>query len=653
MSKPIWEPSAKRVAQSNLAHFMAVVQRNWGVETTSYSQLYEFSIDQPEKFWSTVWEFCGVISQVRGEIVVRDKYKLPGAVWFPEARLNFAENLLRRRDDSNAILALNEINSQVRRLSYKELYNLVSKVAQALTAVGVSPGDRVAGLLPNIPEAVIAMLATTAIGAIWCACSPDFGAAAVLDRFSQVGPKVLFVANGYFYNGKKFDTLDKVRKISAELPSVVKLVLVNNLGNLASTVELTRVVTWDELIDPFHEDEIDFPQFPFDHPVFILYSSGTTGPPKCIIHGAGGSLLENLKGQVLQFDVKRGDCVFWWTTTGWVVWNLMLFTLACEAAVILYEGSPLYPSASRILEIAAKHGATFVRLSPKFIEEMAKENIEVEKSHDLEQLKTITAAGGPFMSEGYEYIYNKVKRDVHLASPAGGTDPFASLVSGNPIGPVWPGEIQVRGLGIKVEVFDEHGASIKEKQGELVVTQAFPSMPLGFWNDTSCETFLNSYFSVYQNTWCQGDWAKLTSRGGVIIYGRSDATLNARGIRIGTAEIYSQLAKIQEVRESVAVGQEWYGDSRVILFVQLRPGLTLDGDLVAQIKRRIRDNLSPRHVPEKIGQVNDIPRTKTGKISELAVREAIHGREVKNKSALSNVDSLSEFSPKTLPNLMD
>lgn len=650
MVKPIWEPMPERVAGANMTAFMSAVERAWNVRIVDYAALYDFSLKHPNKFWSSVWDFCGVIAETRGDVVVRDIDRMPGATWFPDARLNFAQNLLRRRDDADAIVFLSEERGACR-LSFSQLYDEVSRVRQALEAIGVGPGDRVAGFLPNIPQTVIAMLGATSLGAIWCACSPEFGVEAAVDRFGQVDAKVLITADGYPFDGQIYDSLGKTAEIAHRLPTLEKIVVVSNVQSAPRVDHIPRAVGWDRFVGPYSPREIEFQQFPFSHPAFILYSSGTTGAPKCIVHGAGGTLIENLKGQMLHFDVKPDDRVFWWTTTGWVVWHFMVLSLGCGAAIILYDGSPAYPSSCVLMEIAASERATFLRLSPKLVETMAKSGIEPAKLYDLSALKTITAAGAPFSADGYDYIYTKVKNDVHLASPAGGTDPMASIVSGNPLGPVYPGEIQVRALGFKVEIFNQYGRSVSGEPGELVITMPFPSMPLGFWKDIDSRKYRATYFDVYPNAWRQGDWAELTPRGGVIIHGRSDATLNARGIRIGTAEIYRQVQNIDEVADSVVVGQEWKSTKRVVLFVQLHHPNVLDDALTTRIRERIRLNASPRHVPDKIIQVSDIPKTGTGKVSEMAVREAIHGREVKNRDALQNPQALLEYTREHLPEL--
>ena len=650
MEKPIWKPSAERVANANLTAFIAAVERDWGLAIDGYPALHDFSVEHPDRFWTSVWHFCGMIAERRGDEVVRGMDRMPGARWFPGARLNFAQNLLRRRDSSDALVYLLE-DRGVRRLSFARLHDEVSRVRQALAAAGVGPGDRVAGYLPNMPETVVAMLATTSLGAIWCACSPDFGVEAAVDRFGQVDPAILFAADGYSYNGRTHACLDKAAAIADRLPSLARVVLVPNLDSDARRDEIPNAVAWEDFLGPFPPGEIDFPQFDFDHPVLILYTSGTTGPPKCILHGAGGILIENLKGTALNFDVKPGDRIFWWTTSGWVVWYFLVLTLGCEATLLLYDGSPSYPTPAALMDFAAAERATFMRLSPRFVDIMADAGLEPARTHDLDALKTITVAGAPFSTAGYRYIYEKVKRDVHLASPAGGTDPMASLVGGNPIAPVWPGEIQARGLGIQVETFDAAGQPVRGAPGEMVVTMPFPSMPLGFWNDPGGERYRAAYFNRYPGVWRQGDWAEFTPRGGILIHGRSDSTLKARGVRIGTAEIYRQLERIEEIADSVVVEQDWQGDTRIVLFVHLRDPARLDDALVQTIKTRLRTGASPRHVPDRVIQVRDIPRTSTGKVSEFAVRAAIHGREVTNRDALQNPESLLEFGPGRLPEL--
>lgn len=647
MDRPIWEPSAARKAGANLTAFMAAIRRDWSVDLNDYAALYDFSVASPEKFWRSVWDFCGIIATHRGETVVQDVDRMPGARWFPEARLNFAENLLRRRDAAAALIHLRE-DGPPRRLSFARLHAEVSRLAQAMRDAGVGPGDRVAGYVPNLPETVIAMLAAASLGAIWCVCSPELGVEAAHDRLGQVSPKLLLVADGYSHGGRWFATLDKAAALAARIDSIERLVVVANRGRPVDAGRLPAGIGYDEFVGPFAAGAIDFAQLPFDHPLFILFSSGTTGAPKCILHGAGGSLLESVKGHVLQFDVRRDDRVFWWTTTGWVVWNMLVTALACEATLLLYDGSPFHPSPTLLWDVAAAERVTFLRLTPKYVETIAAAGIEPRLSHDLSALRCITVGGAPFGAAGYDYVYGKVKPDVHVASPAGGTDPMAALVTGNPIGPVFAGEIQARGLGIGIDVFDDFGRPLRGRPGELVCTRPFPSMPLGYWNDPGGERFRAAYFSRFPGIWAHGDWAEITPRGGVVIHGRSDTTLKVRGNRIGTAEIYRPLEAIAEILDCVAVASTAAGEEGIVLFVRLGDGRALDAALAARIRDRLRDSASPRHVPDRIVEVADVPRTATGKVSEAAVAAVVNGRPVANRDALLNPEALDGFAPERL-----
>lgn len=650
MMQPIWQPSAERIADSEMTAFIAEVNRRWNKGIRSYADLHRFSVDEPERFWIAVWDFCGIIAAHRGEKVLIDGDRMPGATWFPEARLNFAENLLRRRDQATAIVSLRE-NGERRALSFAELYDLVSRLAQAMTASGVVAGDRVAGYIPNIPEAVAGMLAAASIGAIWSCCAPEFGVSAALERIGQVKPKLLLSADGYSYGGRRFDLIEKTAALARAIPSVTTTVVVENLQPNPVIDAIPSGQRFAQFIAPFSKRKIPFVAFPFNHPIFILFSSGTTGAPKCILHGAGGTLLENLKSLALQFDVKAGDRVYWWTTTGWVVWNLMVYSLARGAGIVLYDGSPFYPSTDVILRHTAEERATFIRLTPKYVETLMKSGLVPAKEYDFSALRTVIVSSSPFGADGYDYIYGSVKRDVHLGSPSGGTDPLGSLVSANPISPVWPGEIQGPALGFKIEVFDDAGRAIQGSAGELVVTRPFPSMPIGFWGDPDGVNYRKAYFQHFPNVWRHGDWAQITQRGGVVIFGRSDSTLNARGIRIGTAEIYRQLGSFTEIADSVAVSQDWDGDTRIVLFIKMRAGEIFDEGFADLIRKRIRENLSPRHVPDKIIAVPEIPLTTTGKVSEAAVRGAIHGRASANQGALANPEALKHFHPDVLTEL--
>jgi acetoacetyl-CoA synthetase len=645
---PLWVPSPERIARARLTAFRQAVEARWGVRVPDYATLYRFSIEQPERFWLSVWEFADVRAAARGERVVDNYDRMPGARFFPEARLNFAENLLRRRDEQPAVIFWNE--HQVRRvLSFRQLYDEVSRLRQALAAAGVGPGDRVAGYLPNLPEAIVAALAAASLGAIWSSTSPDFGVSGVLDRFGQIEPKLLFSADGYPYGGKRFDTLEKLGAIVDALPSVERTVVIPYLTEQPRLDGIRGATSWAAFVEPYPARPIDFEPFPFDHPLYILYSSGTTGPPKCIVHGAGGTLIQHLKEHQLHCDIQPGDRVFYFTTCGWMMWNWLVSALASEATLLLYDGSPLYPTPAVLFDFAAATGMTLFGTSARYIDTLRKANLAPIDTHPLPSLRTMTSTGSPLAPESFDYVYERVKRDLHLASISGGTDIISCFVGGDPTGPVWRGEIQVRALGMKVEVFDEHGRSVRGVPGELVCTAPFPSMPLGFWNDPDGGKYRAAYFEKYPGVWWHGDWAEITAHDGVIIYGRSDAVLNPGGVRIGTAELYRQVEQFDEVLESVAVGQRWQGDERIILFVRLREGLTLDASLVERIKDRIRRNTTPRHVPAKIIQVADIPRTKNGKVVELAVRDVIHGREVKQRDALANPEALELF--RNLPEL--
>jgi acetoacetyl-CoA synthetase len=638
MEKPLWQPSAERVAAANLTRFMAAAGR----KGRSYAELHRWSVEDPAAFWDAVWDFCGVIGEKGGRILV-DGEKMPGARFFPEARLNFAENLLRKRDASDAMVFWGE-DKVKRRLSWAELGDQVARLAQALAAEGVGVGDRVAGYVPNMPEATIGMLATAALGATWSSCSPDFGVRGVLDRFGQIEPKVLIMAEGYYYNGKAFDLLGKARDVLAQLPSVKRTVVFPYTREDAPIDTLPNAVCWADYLGRQKGGAVPLTRVPFDQPLYIMYSSGTTGVPKCIVHGVGGTLLQHLKEHQLQSDVKPGDRVFYFTTCGWMMWNWLVSDLASGATLLLYDGSPFHPSGNILFDFADAEGMTLFGTSAKWIDACAKAGLEPMKTHSLASVRTMTSTGSPLSPESFEYVYAKVKRDLCLSSISGGTDIVSCFVLGNPIGPVWKGEIQAPGLGMAVEVWDDAGrpAPVGEK-GELVCTRPFPSMPIGFWNDPDGQKYFNAYFARFPGVWCHGDYAAATEHGGIVIYGRSDAVLNPGGVRIGTAEIYRQVEQVQEVLESLVIGQDWNNDVRVVLFVKLREGQVLDAAIEDRIRKQIRANASPRHVPAKILQVADIPRTKSGKIVELAVRDVVHGRPVKNKEALANPEALDLF----------
>ena len=650
MSALLWLPSEERVADSNPLAFLRLVNARWGAAAADFSSLHQWSIEHPDRFWTSVWDYAGVIAERRGDVAVTDIDRLPGAKWFPQARLNFAENLLRRRGDGDAIVFWGEDRVK-RRLSHDQLHEAVSRLAKALRAEGVVAGDRVAGFMPNMPETVIAMLATASIGALWSSASPDFGVQGVLDRFGQIQPKVLFSADGYFYAGKSHDSLERLRGIMAGMPSVERLVVVPYTRPRADLTGVPKAVHYEDYLAAQPAGDIDYARLPFDHPLYVMYSSGTTGVPKCIVHGAGGTLLQHLKEHRLHCDIKRGDRVFYFTTCGWMMWNWLVSALASEATLLLYDGSPGHLDSRILFDYADAEGMTLFGTSAKWLDAIAKQGLEPMRTHRLAKLRTMTSTGSVLAPEGFDYVYEKIKKDVQLSSISGGTDIVSCFVLGNPIGPVHRGEIQSRGLGLKVEVFDDSGKPVIGEKGELVCTMAFPSMPVGFWNDPTGEKYKAAYFSRFPGVWTHGDWCELTPRGGIVIFGRSDATLNPGGVRIGTAEIYRQVEQLDEVVESLVIGQDWDNDVRVVLFVRLRDGLRLDQTLIESIRRQIRRNTTPRHVPARIIQVADIPRTKSGKIVELAVRDVVHGRPVKNKEALANPAALDLY--RALPDLED
>jgi len=639
MSAPLWAPSPERAADTRLARFMAEAGGH-----ADYAGLHRWSITEPAAFWSKVWDFCAVRGE-KGARVLLDAERMPGAQWFPDARLNFAENLLGEPDASDALVFWGEDRVR-RRLTRADLHALVSRLAQALAAAGVTRGDRVAGYLPNLPESVAATLATASLGATWSSCSPDFGVQGVLDRFGQIEPKVFFCTDGYLYGGKAFDALEKAGKIVAQLPSVTRCVVMP-YGNGVGGGDPTAVrggVSLEAFIAPFEVRAIEFERVPFDHPLYILFSSGTTGVPKCIVHGTGGTLLQHLKEHQLQSDVRPGDRVFYFTTLGWMMWNWLVSGLASGATLLLYDGSPFVSRGRVVFDFADAEGMTHLGTSAKFIDAIAKVGLKPARTHKLEALRAILSTGSPLMAEGFDYVYAAIKAEVCLSSISGGTDIVSCFVLGNPIGPVWRGEIQASGLGMAVEVWDDAGRALPPgEKGELVCTVPFPSMPVGFWNDPDGEKYRAAYFEQFPGTWRHGDWCEQTSHGGMIIYGRSDAVLNPGGVRIGTAEIYRQVEQLDEVVEAIVIGQDWRGDVRVVLFVKLREGLALDKPLISRIRGRIRDNTTPRHVPDKVVQVADIPRTKSGKIVELAVRDVVHGKAAKNLEALANPEALALF----------
>jgi len=648
MNKPVWTPSPERIAAANLTTFMRQVREHHGAGVRDYPALYDWSVTAPEQFWLALWSFCGVIAETRGGVVLADRDKMPGARWFPEARLNFAENLLRRRDPATAIVFWGEDRIKSR-ISYAELHDEVSRLAQALRAAGVKSGDRVAAYMPNLPGTVIAMLAATSLGAIWSSCSPDFGVQGVLDRFGQIEPKVLFAADGYFYNGKTIDVIGRLKDIAENLPSLQKIIVVPYTRRDPDIGDIPRAIDVHEFMAPHQPRAIDFERLPFDHPLYIMYSSGTTGVPKCIVHGAGGTLLQHLKEHVLHTDIKPGDRLFYFTTCGWMMWNWLVSGLAARATLLLYDGSPFVAGGNILFDYADAESMKVFGTSAKYIDAVAKLGLEPKKTHRLAALGSMLSTGSPLVPESFDYVYRSIKSDIQLASISGGTDIVSCFALGNPLLPVWRGELQCRGLGLKVEVFNNDGQPVRGEKGELVCTAPFPSMPVGFWNDPDGAKYRAAYFERFPGVWCHGDYVELTAHDGLIIYGRSDAVLNPGGVRIGTAEVYRQVEQLDEFVESIVIGQDWEHDVRIVLFVRLREGLKLDAALSDRIGKRIRDNTTPRHVPAKIVQVGDIPRTKSGKIVELAVRDVVHGRAIRNIEALANPEALALY--KNIPEL--
>ncbi|HEY0900681.1 MAG TPA: acetoacetate--CoA ligase [Micavibrio sp.] len=643
LAQPLWAPDQKRVMDSQLYGFARSMEQKTGLSFPDYQSLWQWSVDQPAAFWDALWDYAGVIGD-KGSVILADGDKMPGAQFFPEARLNFSENLLRRRDAAAAIIFCDE-KAQERVISFAALYDQVSCMAQALRVAGVGPGDRVAGFMPNMPETMIAMLATASLGAIWSSASPDFGTQGLLDRFGQIAPTVFVAVDGYYYGGKTLDCLEKVAQVQAQLPGLKKTVIVPFTATSPDISRLQDAVLLPDFIAPFDAAEIAFTRVAFNHPLFIMFSSGTTGVPKCIVHGHGGTLLQHLKEHRLQCDIKRDDRVFYFTTCGWMMWNWLVSAVAAEATILMYDGSPFFPSGKVLWDFTTRHQCTFFGTSAKYIDALKANNIRPLDDYDLGSLRTMASTGSPLVHESFDFVYQAIKKDVHLASISGGTDIVSCFVLGNPLSPVYRGEIQCAGLGMAVDAFSDEGAPIAAGagSGELVCTKPFPCMPVGFWNDEDGARYHSAYFERFENIWCHGDWIERTAQGGFIIHGRSDATLNPGGVRIGTAEIYRQVEQIPEVFESIAVGQDWDRDVRVILFVRMKPGFTLTDDVRERIKKQIRVGASPRHVPAKIIEVADIPRTKSNKIVELAVREIIHGRPVKNVEALANPEALALY----------
>ena len=632
----VWTPSQDQILNSNLKKFTEFVEENTGKHFKSYDELHHFSISNPE-FWRFIIEFCKVEGEWNGPIYEGEN--IFSAKWFPQSKLNFAENMLKNRSDNEALVFRCE-DRMSETLSFAELYNQVSKTAQHLKELGVTKGDRVAGFLPNFAGSIVAMLATASVGAIWSSCSPDFGEQGVIDRFGQIEPKVLFCVDGYFYNGKTHNCLEKIKSFTARLPSL-KQVVIFDYASLSNII-INNSISYQEILENYEAIEIGFERVGFDHPLYIMYSSGTTGVPKCIVHGHGGTLVQHLKEHQLQTNISSGDRVFYFTTCSWMMWNWLVSALGTGATIMLYDGSPTYPDNTVLWQFADEEEFSHFGTSAKYIETLMKDDVNPSAIFKLSNLKVICSTGSPLSAECYDYIYNNVGY-VHLASISGGTDIVSCFVLGVPNIPVRRGEIQGAGLGMAVEIWDDSGRVNRGERGELVCTKPFPSRPVKFWNDIDGRKYHAAYFDRFEGVWAHGDFAEQTPDGGYIIYGRSDATLNPGGVRIGTAEIYRQVDRVKEVLESIVIGQIWESDTRIVLFVKLREGINLTETLADTIKKLIKNNCTSRHVPSKILQVEDIPRTKSGKIVEIPVRDIVHGREVKNKEALANPEALDYF----------
>ena len=636
----MWQPTEEQINNSQMMDYMQLVNQKFGLSLKKYSQLYDWSIEKAEDFWGSFWEYSQIIHHSPYSQVVDDLGKMPGAKWFDGATLNFAENLLRYRDDKIAILFQGEDGTQSS-LTYKELHDQVSRLARSMREMGIVKNDRVAGFMPNIPETIITMLATASIGAIWSSCSPDFGIKGVLDRFQQIEPKLIFAADGYLYNGKTIDCLSKLKKILTDLPSIKKTIIVPFAGD-SNTNVIKNSMLWNDFL---HKDsgDIIFEQLPFDHPLYIMYSSGTTGLPKSIVHSAGGTLIQHLKELKLHTDLTQNDKIFYFTTCGWMMWNWLISSLAVGATIVLYDGSPLYPDGTALLKMADDLGITVFGTSAKYIASLESAGIKPKQISSFPKLRTILSTGSPLVEENFNFVYGEWKEDVQLASISGGTDIISCFALGNPILPVRRGELQCRGLGMKVESYNEKGMSVRNEKGELVCTQAFPSMPIYFWNDSNGKKYQSAYFDVYPNIWHHGDYLEINDFGGVKIYGRSDTTLNPGGIRIGTAEIYQTVERFNEVEDSLVISQPWQNDERIILFLKMKDRITLTNSLKTRVKNSIRESCTPRYVPAIIIAVEDIPYTINGKKVELAVKQVIQNIEVKNIDSLVNPSILDFY----------
>ncbi len=650
MAKILWQPSEEQIRSSNMYRFMQFINERHGTRFSEYAPLWEWSVEHIADFWAALWEFVDIRASVPYDQVIDDPAKMPGARWFEGARLNFAENLLRYRDDRVALTFRGEDKVR-RRMTYAELYDAVARVAASLRAAGVQAEDRVVGFMPNMPETIVAMLAAASIGATWSSCSPDFGIKGVLDRFGQIKPKVLFTADGYFFKGKALDSLERIGNIIQQLPSIEKIVVVPYISDAPDIAGLPNAVHYADFKSPDSGLEIDFAQLPFSHPLYIMYSSGTTGLPKCMVQSAGGVLVHQLKELVLHTNLTRDDTIFYFTTCGWMMWNWLTASLGVGATLVLYDGNPFHPDPGALWQMAEKEKITVFGTSAGYLAALQNAGLNPGEKFNLDALRALLSTGSPLTLEGFEFVYEHIKTDLQLASISGGSDLNGCFALGNPTGPVYAGELQCRGLAMKVYAYDETGTPVINEQGELVCAAPFPSMPIYFWNDPDGKKYHSAYFDVFPGVWTHGDYIMVNDRGGVVIYGRSDATLNPGGVRIGTAEIYRQVEQLDEIEDSLVIGQNWKNDVRVILFVKMAQGVALTEDLVTRIKHTIRTNASPRHVPAKILTTPDIPYTLNMKKVELAVKKVIEGKAVLNKDALRNPEILDYFA--SLPELQE
>lgn len=650
MANMLWQPTADQIQKSNMYRFMNFINEKYGQAFTEYTPLYDWSVDNIADFWAALWEFVDIKASAPYTQVIDDVAKMPGAEWFTGARLNFAENLLRYRDDRPALIFRGE-DSVRREMTYAELYDAVARLSRSLREAGVGPGDRVVGFMPNMPESIVAMLAAVSAGATWSSCSPDFGIKGVLDRFGQIKPKVLFTADGYYFKGKPLDSLGRIADILKQLPSIEKVVVVPYTQADPAISAVPHAIPYAEFTSSTDNLEIEFAQLSFSHPLYIMYSSGTTGLPKCMVQSAGGVLVHQLKELILHTDLTRDDTIFYFTTCGWMMWNWLTTSLGVGATLVLFDGNPFHPDPGALWQMAQDEKITVFGTSAGYLAALQNAGVKPRENYDLADLRAVLSTGSPLPDEGFEFVYEQIKPDLQLASISGGSDLNGCFALGNPMGPVYTGELQCRALAMKVFAYNDDGQPVVGEQGELVCTAPFPSMPIYFWEDPEGRKYHNAYFDQYPGVWTHGDYIQVSERGGVTMLGRSDATLNPGGVRIGTAELYRQVEQFEEIEDSVVIGQSWANDIRVILFVKMTAGHTLDADMEARIRTAIRTNASPRHVPAKILAVPDVPYTLNMKKVELAVKKVVEGQAVLNKDALRNPESLDFFA--NLPELQE